>query len=243
MQSSGEAEGAGQRTREVSRPGRWLAGLAPVLLIIVVAGVGGLAWAAEQDAGVFAGRVTRGEDGLPGVTVTAVGPVTAQAVTILDGTYRLSGLPAGDYVVPLTQDGLHGKPASRRVILQDQEIGKLDFEPVPVIAALPTVRLTTSATTAHPGDTITLRMTLAPGVQEPFADLYLVSVAPGLPVPPPMPWQSNLLVPFVSDVVAATHTFTGTEAPGTYLWLAFLTRPGTQEVLGPVASAFVTFQP
>jgi len=247
---SAESRRRNNAVRDVmGRKGRgdlWRVRLVCVLVFFFLAtllGLGGAGWAEEHGGGVLAGRVTRGEDGLPGVTVTAAGPVTAQAVTTLDGTYRLPGLPAGDYTLALTQDGLQGKPAIRTVVLQNQEIGRLDFEAIPVTAALPTVRLTASATTAHPGDTVTLRMMLAPGTQEPFADLYLVSVTPGVPVHPPTRWQSNLLVPFVSDVVAATHSFTGTESPGTYLWLAFLTRPGTTDILGPVASASIGFEP
>lgn len=228
--------------KRARRVGRGTALLVLALLFFML-GPAESVWAEDTGSGVLVGRVTRGEDGLPGVTVTAAGPVTAQAVTTLDGTYRLPGLPAGDYTLKLTQDGLQGKPPIRTVALQDDEIAGLDFEALSITSLLPTVRLTTSATTAHPGDTVTLRMVLAQGAQEPFADLYLLSVTPGVPVPRPTPWQANLLVPPASDVVAATHAFTGAESPGAYLWLAFLTRPGTQEVFGPVASAVVTFRP
>ena len=205
--------------------------------------LGGPIWAEEPGGGTLAGRVILGEQGLPGVTITATGPVTAQAVTTLDGTYQLAGLPAGVYTLALTQDGLQGSPPVRTVILQGRAIPDLDFVASPIAPALPTVRLTPSTSLARPGDTLTLRLTLTPGSQEPVADLYLLFLPPGAPLRPQAPWQASLLVPPVADLPVASHTVTGTEPPGTYTWLAFLTRPGSTDLLGPVASVSVTVQP
>ena len=182
------------------------------------------------------------EQGLPGVTVTATGPVTVQAVTGLAGTYQFTGLPAGAYTLTLTQDGLQGTPASRVVVFPGSREG-LDFQAAPSLSLLPMVRLTPSATLVRRGDTFVLRLSLTPGSQEPVGDLYLFLLPPGTTLHPQAPWQANLLVPAVTDVPVFSHTVVGTEPLGTYTWLAFFTRPGTQDLLGPVASASVTVQP
>jgi hypothetical protein len=68
------------------------------------------------------------------------------------------------------------------------------------------------------------------------ADFYLllvlpggtfVSIAPGLPVNKVVPAATNVPLHFVTDVPLFNHTFTGSEAAGTYYWLAILARAGT----------------
>jgi len=214
-----------------------------LVALAVACGGGGPGWAADSGEGVLTGRVTKDGQGVPAVVVTASGPVDARAATMLDGAYRFAGLPDGTYTVAVTQDGFEGSPAVQTILVQGQALGVADFQVSPVASVLPTIRLTPSATRLRSGDTLALRMTITPGSQETVADVHLVVLGPGTPLRPRAPWQGNVQVPPVTDLPVFTHTVTGSDAPGTYTWLAFFTRPGTLEVLGSVASAAVTIQP
>jgi hypothetical protein len=247
MGNSKKNEMAGQMNGE-QRGRKWPASapLVPLFIVFIFMlgwGSGEVIWAAGGGEGILAGRVTMAEQGLPGVTVTATGPIGVQAVTTLDGTYQFTGLPGGIYTLTLTQDGFRGSPSSRAVVLSGPAMRGLDFQAIPSPSLLPTVRLTPSATLVHPGDTFVLRLSLTPGSQEPAADLYLFLLPPGTPLHSQAPWQGNLLVPAITDLAVFSHTVTGTEPAGTYTWLAFFTRPGSLDLLGPVASAAVTVQP
>ncbi len=233
----------------VERMGRsWaVRGLLSVLLSVVALSASlpffSVAGAEAPDAGSLWGRVTLGEQGLAGATITLAGPADRQIATSLDGSYQFSDLPAGTYTLALSEDGFQGSPPLRTVLLPGPEIRGLDFAATPIASMLPTVRLIPSASRVHPGDTFTLRLTLAPGSREPVADLYLIVAAPGASLRPAPPWQTALLVPMLTEYPVFSHTLTGAELPGTYTWFAFLTRPGTQDLLGPVASAAVTVEP
>ncbi len=205
--------------------------------------LGSLAGAEDLPAGSLQGRVTRDGQGLPGVAVTAAGSVTAHRLTTLDGTYKFTDFPPGAYTLALTQDGLEGNPPLHTVALPGSVNRGFDFEVSAASPLLPTVRLAPSATSVRPGDTFILHMTLTPGTRESVADLYLVLNGPGSALPSQAPWQANLRVPQVTDFPVLSYTVTGSEALGTYTWLAFLTRPGTLDLLGPVASAAVMVQP
>lgn len=215
-----------------------------LVLVTVVLTFSSLGRAEDSQGGTLAGRVTLSEQGLPGVTVRATGPIAAQAVAGFDGTYRISGLPPGPYILAVRHDGLDGSPAFRTVGIQEhKELSGLDFVAIPAAPAVPKVLLTPSALFASAGDTFTLHLTLIPGTQEQVVDVYLLFLSPGAALNPPMRWQRNVSVTSILDVAVLSYTLTGSEAPGTYAWLAFLTRPGTTEPLGPTTSASVTVQP
>lgn len=74
-----------------------------------------LTW--NQNIGRITGRVRTNSqtfgNGVPGLTVHAAGPVTADALTDADGNYVFSGLPEGSYTVTVT--GQSTTPANRPV--------------------------------------------------------------------------------------------------------------------------------
>jgi hypothetical protein len=108
--------------------------------------------------------------------------------------------------------------------------------------------------TLRPGDTLEVRTTLAatPDALGQPVDAYIV-----LQIPDGSFWSYQLggslvpgIVPLASNVVAApatgqllTHTLTGLEPLGRYVWLAALTAAGTGTVLGVVDQAAFTVGP
>ena len=105
-----------------------------------------------------------------------------------------------------------------------------------------------------PGERMVLTAHLEPGVTPGTVDAYIVIVTPDgalgslqlggrvvLGLAPIAASQG--VAPFDGEVVS--YTFTGTELPGEYTWVAALTRPGTLDVIGliSIGPRFVVYRP
>lgn len=110
-------------------------------------------------------------------------------------------------------------------------------------SALPHLGVALDDTVFTPGETLTLRATLVPGLSAAPVDAYVALRLPsgaflslqlgGLLVPGLVPIASGL-VPFSFVGSLLDYTLTGVEPPGDYAWLAGLAQPGTLSVLGTV---------
>jgi len=88
-----------------------------------------------------------------GASVKAAGPVTVTTTAASNGTYTLSGLPSGTYVVTPTLSGVTFSPSSRSVTISHANITGLNFT-----AAVPTYSIsgTISPTAGGSGAKVTL---------------------------------------------------------------------------------------
>jgi hypothetical protein len=122
---------------------------------------------------------------------------------------------------------------------------------VPPDLALP-MRLHGNDSSLAPGETLTLTLTIMPESILMVVDCYVALQLPNLRV-----WFLHIdgsftpeiqsyvrqwsVVPFRAELFH--YTFTGSEPPGNYQWLAICTEPGTGTILGATAQAPFTFSP
>src|SRR5262249_27294680 len=109
-----------------------------------------------------------------------------------------------------------------------------------------------SASALHPGNTLTITTTLAPGALPMPVDLYLVLRIPdgslfsllgnGSVVAGLAPVATNVL-PFPITAQALRYTFTGAEPAGTYSWFSVVMRTGTPQIVGTYDQDDFTFGP
>jgi lysophospholipase L1-like esterase len=122
---------------------------------------------------------------------------------------------------------------------------------VPPDLTLP-LRLQVNDGSLAPGDPLTLTVTVTPEAVPPVVDLYVALQLPdqslwflqedGSLTPELRPLLSTWpAMPFRAELFH--YTFTGVELPGSYLWLAAFTEPGTGTIVGTIAQAPFTFTP
>lgn len=101
------------------------------------------------------------------------------------------------------------------------------------------------------GQTMTLTASLRAGSAPVLTDAYVVlrlpdgsflSLAGGGVVPGIVPIVTGL-TPFGGSGLLLSHTFTGTEPPGSYTWMAALTQAGTLSLIGFINQQTFTFLP
>jgi lysophospholipase L1-like esterase len=122
---------------------------------------------------------------------------------------------------------------------------------VPPDLGLP-LRLLVNDSSLAPGETLTLTVTTTPEFTPMVVDLYVALQlsdqslwflhGDGSLTPEIQPYLSQW--PVVPSRAELFHyTFTGSEPPGDYRWLAAFTEPGTGAIVGTVAQAPFTFNP
>jgi lysophospholipase L1-like esterase len=122
---------------------------------------------------------------------------------------------------------------------------------VPPDLGLP-MRLQVNDASLSPGETLTLTVTILPESTPMVVDLYVA-----LQLPDQSVWFLHADGSFTSEVQPYVgqwpvspfraelfhYTFTGSEPPGHYRWLAVFTEPGTGTMVGVIAQAPWTFSP
>jgi len=120
------------------------------------------------------------------------------------------------------------------------------------VQGTPRVNLILNQATFHPGSTLILTGTLIPGSVPQRGDIYVALQPPdktllylqayGSLSTDPRPMFSNVtLAPVTAELLR--YTLTGSEATGTYTWLAGIMVPGTFSTIGTITSAPIGILP
>jgi hypothetical protein len=114
------------------------------------------------------------------------------------------------------------------------------------------LRLQVNDASLSPGETLTLTVTILPESTPMVVDFYVA-----LQLPDQSVWFLRADGSFTSEVQPYVgqwpvipfraelfhYTFTGSEPPGNYRWLAVFTEPGTGTMVGVIAQAPLAFSP